>query len=138
MVKKKRFPDPEAKEHNAPFWDRDPAVKVMRRVFRNLEKWEAKKLRKLQREHIPPWDPKLRRVHERAVRLHTRAMTYLARKGVAWTHELYEQLFVALYDHALSENGIYAGVPFQKSHCTHKADLGEYLFRQSRKTSPAS
>lgn len=135
-MRKKRFPDPEARGDSAPFWDRDPAIKAMRRVFKNLEKWEGKKLRKLQREHIPTWDPKLRRVHERAVRLHARAMKHLARNGVAWTHELYEELFMALFDHALSENGIYAGVPFQKSHCTYKTELNRHLFRISEKASP--
>ena len=137
-MRKKRFPDPEAKADCAPFWDRDPAVKAMRRVFRNLEKWEEKKLRKLQREHISSWDPKLRRVHERAVRLHTRAMNYLTRKGVPWTHGLYEELFMTLFDHALSENGIYAGVPFQKSRCSHKTELGSFLFGRSGKTSQTS
>jgi len=137
-VKKKRFPDPDAKGEAVPFWDRDPAIKAMRQVFKNLEKWEARKVRKLHREHIASWDPKLRRAHERAIRLHTRAMKYLARNGVAWTHQLYEELFTALFDHALSENGIYAGVPFQKSHCTYKEELERYLFGKRRKTSSTS
>ncbi|MBI4773066.1 MAG: hypothetical protein HY788_02605 [Deltaproteobacteria bacterium] len=137
-MKKKRFPDPEARGEGVPFWDRDPAIKAMRRVFKNLERWEERKLRKLQREHIPTWDPKLRRVHERAVRLHTRVLKYLARNGVAWTHDLYEELFMALFDHALAENGIYAGVPFQKSRCRYKVEIEQHLFGTSREASTDS
>jgi hypothetical protein len=84
-------------------WGQDPSVKMMRRVFANIEIAQEKLLRRL---NISPYDNRLRRWRKEAHTLFERAYALAAQKGVVMSEESAASIYLNFLGRALSLDGV--------------------------------
>jgi hypothetical protein len=88
-------------------WDHDPSVQSMRRVFSLMEAAQEELLRHL---NISPFDPKLRRSREQALKVFEQVWSLAIGKGMT----LSEKDAASLYLHCLARAFDSAGVKVPK------------------------
>ncbi len=85
-------------------WGRDPQVLYLRTVFAQMEKVQGELLLRL---HISPFDYRLRRVREAALKSFEKAWRLAVNRGIANNEEEIAALYVYCLTHCLTINRIH-------------------------------